>query len=396
MNSRTFIRNFISILFFVVLITCFQPMEESKAEDSSAITFGTINYDNMTLQVYTNGNSIVYYSTDKSTWTEVDGAYSSNTKSYQMDISWVSETSDVTMYFKGDVVTIIKSIVLPSQNTTISIVYDKVEGDFTFSNVEEADSFEWRKSTDYYWTEVSLNELSSSYKAFLSEMETLRSKGAKIGIRIPQKAGTGSADVGMRASKEVSVTITARGSAPTVKVNSSKLTLNTVTTMEYYNSDTSSWVECSKTMTIEDLTPKALYNNGGKGSVIMIRSAATTSKPYSKTEYITVKGQPSAPTIGDSSQDTTYYYMNSKLILQFNKASTTNVYEYTYLKSDVSLDVASAKWVSVTNNKIITITNKTIPDEYVVYVRKKGTDENSSKNIELILSSAVNSFKVKY
>jgi hypothetical protein len=394
MKSKTF---GITILFSIIFMLFMSlPVGRVKADEVSAIALGTVDYDNLTIQIYPGGNSIVYYSTDKTNWIEVEGEYISNTKSYIMDISWISSSKDVTLYFKGDVVNTIKSVTLPEQNTSLRVVYNKASSSFTFTNAEDAESFIWRKATDYYWTEVDMDESSSSYKNFLADMEELRIKGAKIYIKIPQIMGDGKSNTGMRPSKEVAVTITAMEKAPSVKVNSSKLTLNTSTSMEYYNTYTSQWEACSKTMTIEELAPKALYKNGASDVTVMIRTAATPSKPCSKTAYVTVPGQSPAPLIGDISKDVTYYYMNDKLILLFNNASASNKYEYTYAKPGTTFDISTATWRTVTSTKQLTISSKTIPEGSIVYVRRKGIDASTSKNTEVVLSSAANSFTVDY
>lgn len=371
------------------------PMSLVKAETATTVMIGAINYEDLTMQIYNNGNSIVYYSTDQEDWTEVEGSYNSATKYYTWDISWVSASKDETLYFKGDSVTTITSVTLPKQATSFGATYNKADGSFTFTDADESDTFEWRKSTDYNWNKVSLDETSVNYKAFINSIELLRLKGAKVIIRLPQEIGTANS-VGSRPSKEVTITIYARTEAPNIKVNSSKLTLNTTVAMEYYNATTGNWYECNKTMNLAEIAPKVLNVNGAKDQTLMIRTAATTRTTYSKTAYIKMKGQRSAPEIGDSTKDITYYYLNSKLVMSFNKASKTNIYEYTIVKFGYTLDVSTARWISVNNTKLMTLTNKVAPDGCTIYVRKKGTDANTSKNIELVLSSAIGSFGVDY
>ena len=389
--------NIIKIISFAVLILLFiVPAVQSKADTASAISIGVIDYENDTMQIYKNGNSTVYYSTDKETWTEVEAAFNRANGFYTMDISWISATSEVTLYFKGDVVKTRKAIIIPAQNSEFKVIYDKVEGEFIFEDTGDAEYFEWRKTADYTWTKVSLDECSSSYTNFITTMEYLRVNGASIIFRLPQEAGTGISNPGKRPSITDTIAVTVRSAAPTVKVNSSKLTLNTTTAMEYYDSSAGVWVECESTMSLEDITPKVLYENGAKEITLMLRKAATTSAPYSKTQYLTIPAQDAKPTIGDNSSDITYYYLNSKLILQFNKASVTNVYEYTIVKSNSTFRPASANWKAVNSTKLITLSVSTAPDDCMIYIRKKGTDANITKGIALILSSAINSFTVKY
>lgn len=371
-------------------------MGRAHAAEASAISFGTIDYENLTLQIYNKNNGIVYYSTDNSTWSELEGGYDTTTKSYMMDISWVSLTTDVTLYFKGDTAKTVKSITLPMQNSSIGVEYDKAEGEFTFSEVEEADYFQWRKITDYNWYTVSFNENSSSYKSFLATMESLRIKGAKILFRTPQVIGTGAGNTGIRPSAEITITIPARGAAPSVKINTSKLTLSTTSSIEYYDAENDLWMECDGVMSIEDIAPKALYENGGKAVTLQLRKAATASAANSKIQKLVIPGQTAAPTIGGSINDVTYYYINTKLVLQFNNASEKNVYEYAIVKAEDDYNPGSVVWRSVNSSKILNISTVSAPDGSTVYVRRKGTDENTAKKISVVLPSATNSFTVSY
>lgn len=378
-----------------VFVIGLQPSSKVSAETATAVTIGAIDYEELTLQVYSNNNSIIYYSTDETTWTEVEGSYSTGTKSYIMDISWVSITSDVTLYFKGDVNTTIKSTTLPMQDKSFKVTYSKADEEFNFVEADDYDYFEWRKTSDYSWNTVSLNDASSSYKQFISSLESFRLKGAKIIIRLPQVKGSGS-NAGSRPSKEITISITARAEAPKVTVNSSKLTLNTTESMEYYDASTGTWIECSKTMTLEEIAPSVLYKNGAHSLTLLIRTAATASSSYSKTAYVTINGQKKAPAIGGNVDDLSYYFYNSKLVMTFNNATKTSIFEYTIVKPGSEFNATSAKWTSISSAKLITLSSTTAPKGSKVYIRKKGVDASSTKGTELILSSAVSNFSISY
>jgi hypothetical protein len=384
------------ITLFLIVLTGVILSAGGRAFAASAVSVGTIDYENLEMQLFYNGNTIIYYSTDNSTWTEVDGDYNSATKSCLMDISWISSTSDVILYLKGDVVKTVKTLTLPSQNTTFEVIYDKSEGTFTFNNAEEATSFEWRKTTDYKWNSVNVDENSGSYQNFLNMMEYFRVKGIKIAIRIPQSIGSGLNDVGMRPSREVTVSVTARANAPTIRINASKLTLSTTTSMEYYDTTSGLWIDCTGSMSLDEIAPKVLYENGAESVTLKIRTAATSSSPFSKTAFVSIPGQSAAPSIGDSSAEVTYYYMNSKLMLQFNKASAAIPYEYAVIRSGYDFDASSASWRSVNSSSLLTISQSAVPSGSRIYVRKKGTDANSSNNTSLVLASAARSFAVNY
>lgn len=395
MELKKLFRRICGSFVMAAFLLCNFPVVSVNADTAAAVSFGTINYELLTLQVFNNNNAVVFYSTDNSNWTEVEGVYNSTTKSYSMDISWVSSASDVTLYFKGDTVKTVKSLVLPAQNASFGVDYDRAEGSFTFNNAEEANSFEWRKNTDYSWKTVDLNEPSSSYKAFIKTIDQFKIKGASILVRLPQILGTGADDVGMRASKAVSITITARTAPPVLKVNSSKLTINTTAAMEYYDNNSDLWIECSASIGLDEIAPQVLYSNGAAAATVRIRKAATSLSPCSKTAVLTIPAQKAAPTIGDSSADITYYSMNSKLMLQFNKASSANRYEYVIIKDGYGFEPATAAWKTVSSSGLMTISASSAPGGSTVYVRKKGTDANSS-GAGLILASATGSFTVHY
>jgi hypothetical protein len=322
------------------------PEGKAYAGEVSIVSAGKIDYEGLTMQIFSNNNSIVYYSLDQESWYTVEGLYDSYLKAYTMDISWISLTKDVTLYLKGNTVGTVEEVTLPMQNKNFKIDYDKAEGLFEFTDTEDADSFQWRKASDYHWTTVELEEDSASYQKFMNSMENFKTMGAKLIFRLPQTAGYGSDNEGCRPSREVTVAIPKRSGAPSVKVNPSKLNLNTTEAMEYYEKKSGLWVDCEKSMLLEDIAPEVLYSNGSKSVTLMIRTAQTSLNTYSKTAYVTIPGQAAAPAIGDSSKDVTYYYQNSKLMLQFGKASNTNLFEYTIVKPDYEFDAAKANWTT--------------------------------------------------
>ncbi len=378
----------ILVLLFLMVIA---PTADAKAGTASAVTLGVINYEDLTLQVFNNNNSIVFYSMDQLNWTEVEGSYEAG--AYLMDISWVSTSLDATLYFKGDSNSSVTMVTIPMQNNDFNVTFDKVEGDFIFDNTDLSDDFEWRKASDYSWKTVSLDESSSSYRAFLNSVEIFRVKGAKLILRLPQQVGN-ALEAGNRPSKEITITIPARADAPNVSVNAARLTLNTTTAMEYYDDATGIWMECTKGMAVEEIAPGVLHQNGSKSITLKLRTAATEKAPYSKTTLLTIPGQQAAPRIGGNTEDISYYYVNSKLTMVFNLASKTNQYEYAILKPGAEFDFAKAGWITVNLSKPMTLSNSVAPDGSTVYLRKKGTDASSARNISLNLSSAIVSFDV--
>lgn len=394
--GRVSITSIILTAFLILNFTPFiEPLTEVMAETASAVTIGEINYNELTIQIYNNNNPVVYYSVNGTAWTEVDSAYSSSTKSYTMDISWISNKTDTTIYFMGNIVTDIVDVTVPKLGTEFNVTYSNLDEDFIFDNTEDADSFEWRKASDYNWNSVSLDFESASYKAFLALLDKFRVKGAKIIIRLPQVVGSQD-DAGRRPSKEITITITTRAEAPSIKVNSSKLTVNTSASLEYYDSTFKAWMDCTNTMYLSEIAPKVLYESGSRNVILMIRKSATATTPYSETAYVMINGQTAAPQIGDNSKDVTYYYVNSKLTVVFNKAAVDNIYEYSIIRDSDEFDYNTAKWITVNNKNVISLSSSIAPEGCTIYVRKKGIDADSTRKINLLLPSAVSSFTVSY
>lgn len=375
------------------------PTNLVKAQDQvpkAAVSIGMIDYDSLSMQVNMNGNTIAYYSNDKTSWYEVEGSKTTDNVAIIMDISWVPDDQDKTLYFKGDSVSTVISITLPAKETTFKAIYNKADCDFTFQNNDEALNFQWRKMSDYTWHTVSFDTASASYQEFLRNMEGLLLKGGKVNFRLPQIAGKSEVETGVRPSKEIAVTLAKRSDAPSVKVNVAKLNLTTTESMEYYSETLKAWVDCDKNMLIQDIAPATLYKNGAKSVTIMIRTQATATKSYSKTAYLTIPGQKAAPSIGGSSSDLSYFYQNKKLVLQFNQASKTNIYSYAIVKPGDTFDVSTARFNTIATSKSRAIAMSTAPEGAVIYIRKQGINDNPNRNISLELSSEVTSFTVSY
>lgn len=370
----------------------------SAAETATTVSIGTIDYEKLIMKVYKNGNGVVFYSTDnKSTWNEVEGPVytDAGSKTYiEADISWVSASSEVTVYFKGNKNTNVISVTFPKMSTSFKVKYDKASGEFTFSGNDSATEFLWRKSTDYNWYRVSFTESDTTYKNFIETVDSLRFKGCKIVFRLGQQLGTDENDPGERPSREITIAIPKMASAPNVKVNVKKLIVNTKDTMEYYDETSKTWVSCEKNMKVSELAPSVMLDKGGKNTVIKIRVAATSKKGYSQTALLSIDGQTAAPVLGT---DIRYEIQaDRKLAITFVKASALIPIDYCIVKTGAeSFDAATAKWKTVKNaNKKITFSEKSVPDGSTVFFRFTGINANATKGISLKLPSAYASFTI--
>lgn len=366
-----------------------QTVYAADGDTAGEVKIADIDYDNLTMSINADGNSIVYYSKDKKKWYELEG-YDSTVDKINvraMDISWVSATADTKLYFKGNQNTKIITVTLPKRNTALKVKFDKVTGDIEISNSEAAVAFEWRKKTDYDWKSVPIDgQGDPAYDAFLKEIEGLRVKGAKIIIRTPSVNGTSADDTGARDSKEVTLSVTKRANAPSVTVNIKKFTLNTTVAQEYSIDGGNDWKECDKTMQLSSILPGGI----AAGGEIWIRKAATSTAGYSKTRVIPIEAQRAAP------GSLAYYFEGKKLVIQFADASTTNQYEYFVQKPGKDFDPTTAAWKTVKTNKVIKMTRTTAPEGSIVYFRYKGTTANRSKGIDAVLPSAYKSQVIQY
>ncbi len=357
-----------------------------SAASAGRVTVKGIDYETLEMNIYKNGNGIVYSSLDQKTWNEVEGIVGdkgTDKEHITVDISWASPSANVSMYLKGDVDQTITKIVFPKQLTSFKAVFDKVNGDFTFTGYESQTYFFYRKTTDYNWKKVYFNDLA----AFNKDVASLRFKGAKLVFKLGQTAGASATDEdpGERPSKEISVTIPKLASAPVVKINILKLTTNTKDTMEWTDDLNGTWKSCTKNMNVEDFAPAAL-GKGSKPVTVYFRTAATEKRPCSQIGVLNVPAQGAAPV---QNTDFSYAYEDKKLALTFSAADSTNQYEYCIIKKEDSID--KAKWKTVKTSKTIRITAKACSGA-TFYVRYKGVNENVNKKIELKLPSAYTSF----
>lgn len=353
-----------------------------KASEAGEVAIVGIDYEDLTMKIDPNGNSIVYYSKDKSNWFELE--YYTDGSCYVMDISWANATADVKLYFKGDKNSKVVNVVLPKKNSAFKATFDKVEGTVELDEFDDATVFQWRKTTDYNWKTVSVNQSDISYKLFMDELENLRFKGGKIIVRTPAVAGKSAIDTGARPSKEITLSIPKRNNAPSVSVNIKKLTINTTDKMEYKLSNNALWLECDKNMELSELI------NLSVGGTIQIRTAATETNTYSKTLSLIIPAQRPAPALP------LYYYENKKFVMQFSDAGKSNPYEYTIVKAGDSYDPVTAVWKSVTSSNVIKLSESTVPSGSMIFIRSKGVAANATKGTPVELPSDTASIAIRF
>lgn len=409
-------RIFTNSLFALILLAgvMFGGVKASAVEPGP-VSVRDINYEDLTMKVYKNGNSCVYYtlslssSIELSDWDEVSGeSVTDATGTYiLMDISWTTATADTKFYLRGDKNTETVQVKLPKQTTAFKVKFDKIIGNFVFLGQDDRAFFYYRKSTDYNWTKVMFDGYSAadtkSYADFLLDVEVFRFKGAKLMFKLGQEVGMAtpdSTDFGERPSKEVSVTVSKYVSAPAVKLNVTKLIFNTKDTMEWTTDIRStSWTPCVKDTKIEDIAPDSIWESSSKptDTVLFFRSSQTEKKACSQIMVVNVPAQSASPTVGEKgTEDVVYAYVGNRITLTFKNASKEIPYEYCIVKDDGNeFDIHTAKWKTVSSAKAIILTAKSTNDS-TIYIRRKGKNAVASKSIDMVLPSDYETIDVSF
>ena len=126
----------ISVLFMTILLSIAGTLyyvnadgegntTESKAE---SVALSEIDYNDMTLAIYPNGNTIVYYSSDRKKWVEADGVQGTDEEgkpTLTYDISWIASAGSTKLYYRGNEATATTAITIPGYNKSFKVKFDK-------------------------------------------------------------------------------------------------------------------------------------------------------------------------------------------------------------------------------------------------------------------------------
>lgn len=363
--------------------------EENPVEQVKPVR---VDFEELWLEVDAGDNTAVYYSDrSKKVWSEALPGENGN---YLIDISWIKGTSAAEVTLKGDKNEEVVSVQLPARESKYKVKFDKVKGVLTFTYLPEgATEIEWRKATSYDWQTVSVEDAVDPDSEFAGELDKLRVAGASIYVRTAGSASEleadGTLDAGIRPGKEIKVSITKRGSAPKIKIDGGKLTLNTTNSMEYSTDGGTTWIQMEKKMALAKVAPGAL-GSSAQDALVWIRKKATSRTPHSKIFVLEVPAQRSAPT----GAEVTYESKDGKFWLTFTQASKTSPYEYTVVKPGSTLDIAKASWKSVVAVKTVSVSERTAPAGSKIYVRKKTVKQTTTTAFEL--ASATMEISVSY
>ena len=369
----------------------------AEASEASAVAIGVTDYEEQTMEIIRNGNTIIYASVNnKKTWEEVGGTIIED--KMIMNIGFADKEKNVDVWLKGDKDSRVIKVTIPKASSSFKAKYDRATGRFEMSGYDNYTQFRWKKYGADAYKRVDISPNSESNKAFCREIETLTYKGGKIIIGLEGKKGIGIDDMGERPCKEVLITIPKKASAPNIKINTTKLTFNTRETMEYQVIGSgSTWKACKKNMTLTEIAPAVLVENGAKNVSIKFRTAATSSKPASLECFVTVKAQRTGPSIGKSGDvivEAATGKNEGKTAVTFIGSTKTTPMEYKIVKPGDKVDITKGWSGAKTDQKAVYFTAKKLPKGSQLLVRYKKINANANKNIEAELPSAYTTYTV--
>ncbi|MDF2484942.1 MAG: hypothetical protein K0R46_1110, partial [Herbinix sp.] len=374
-----------SALFLMLLLI---SLLSKPVKAATNISVKEINYQNSTITLQLNeGDTAVYFSdSTKKTWEEIPGTISSN-KTITFDISWVTATKNYVLNLKGNYSTSIISVTIPKQASNFTASFNKVKGTVAFKNIGIR-KVEWRKKGSTTWNVVDNNTIAS-------ELSLLYTNGATVYFRLAPVNGTGVTNIGFRPSKEVTVTIAKKASAPSVVINGSKFSIAVKKGMAYRtlnsNGTTTDWttISSSTDLLLKNIAPSVLYNTNTvtqSAITFQFRTNATSSALVSKTATVNVPVQEGPPS-SDNYGIALSYTSSSTLSLQVKAANNTVPFEYTIVKEGSELNYQTAVWTAITSSTALPIDSTAAKAGSHIYVRKKsiGTTEST----DFALASAV-------
>lgn len=277
-----------------------------------------------------------------------------------VDISAMLSSKENVIYFKGNKDLNPTVVTLQGEDNTLKVSYKVKDGvgriEYSYSG-----AVEYRKGSNGTWKTASNLMSTSIYEI----------KGATLHFRTPATATK-------RAGKIVTVKISKRPSAPTVKLDGSKLAITGLKSglTQYRVNDSLNWLTFTSTdkkVNYLDLSSllggNTTSNTAIPAGVIELRTLGA-EKLTSTVKVIEVPAQAAAPEAVTLNGTT----------LTILDPDTKKNYEYTIVEKGASYNPYTAKWsASVTSKKAVIIKKVAIGDR--VLVRLKSTTDSKTKQV---------------
>lgn len=402
-----------------------------------------VDYEEENIIVQNNENSRIYFATEieasRERWEVINADPGATT---EVDFSWVSNTTDNVLVFKGEENPTQVRVILPQQTRKldISIDYSKINslskndtiGSLlnimtTAGTAKEPitfDDLEWRKGDNGKWKDAS--ELT------LAQLEKYQVKGTHLYFRIKpvndviRNGVYPDGSKGNRPSKEVKLRITKKSAPMVVGIDGSKFNADIKYGKEYrvtIGNQTSDWVQVYnrsiRQVALKDIVKNipgmtadgTINSKAFPAMLIEIRNYATSKAAASKITEIDLNAQRTiqgyvvegeAPADASSDDKNIYisYNGNKNLVITIPSASTSNPYEYCVVKPGATFDINHTVWSTITKNTPVKILGSKAVEGGTLYIRMKEIKSKAATRttpaVEYALASTFVTYSIAY
>jgi hypothetical protein len=356
-----FIRKAIAFLLIINLVAIgFYNIPKSEAAGNQVNVIIDYLEEQAIVTAGTGGSSVKFYmSTDNmKTWELLEATN-------VIDISGLLKPKEVSVYFKGNKETTPVQQVLQAEDNSLKATYQIINGAGSILLSGASGPVEFRKGTNGQW-KTATNLMSTAVYEL---------KGTTLYFRTVATSTK-------RAGKIVTVRVPKKPTAPSVKVDGSKLNISGLKYGEtqYRLGDSTTWITfkpLDEKIKILDLAtllfPIPTTNVPLPAGTIEFRTLGSDKKLNSAVKTLEIPAQVQAPnTINLSGTTLTITDNDYKL-----------AYEYTVVENNKTLNLATAKWTTVYSSKNYLIPKVSVGDK--IYVRVKSRTDSVTK--QTILAS---------
>lgn len=356
-NNALFIKTVLkrAAVALIVAVTIFNlPCYVKKSSaDTGTISVKVDFAEEMAYITSTGASTKIYMSTDGKVWEILE--------TNAVDISSVISTKAGCLHFKGNKDINSTDYPIPAQDTTLKPAYKVYQG---AGRIEYTSTLpvEYRKGLNGAWKTATNFMPTSSYEI----------KGATLYFRIAATLAT-------PAGKVMTVKIPKRPSAPSVRLDGSKLRITGLRSgvTQYRINDNTVWnpyTQVSSSQNFIDLSTalggSPTTNTPIPAGIIEFRTAGTDKKMNSAAYVLQVPQQMTV---------TTSIAAVSGSTLRINDVNTKTQYEYTILTNGQALNLSTARWSTVTSSRQVIIPRVGIGD--LILVRLKSTTDPKTRQV---------------
>jgi hypothetical protein len=367
-NNALFIKTVLkrAAVALIVAVTIFNlPCYVKKSSADTGIGVKIDFAEEMAYITSTGANTKIYMSTDGKVWELLE--------TNAVDISSVISIKAGSISFKGNKDLNAVSYPIPAQDKSLKPVYKVYQG---AGRIEYTSALpvEYRKGLNGVWKTAANFMPTSNYEI----------KGATLYFRTAATLST-------PAGKVMTVKIPKRPSAPSVRLDGSKLRITGLRSgvTQYRINDNTVWnpyTQVSSSQNFIDLSAalggSTTSNMPIPAGIIEFRTAGTDKKMSSAVNVLQVPQQMTVTTSIAAVTGST---------LRITDVNTKIQYEYTILTNGQSLSLSTARWSTVTSSRPVIIPRVGIGDR--ILVRLKSTTDPKTRQV--ILASTYVEYKIE-